>query len=113
MTRCHSKRYTSQSRDQPHDFSCDCQFLPHDFFIHMSVFSKTRFPRDFSMVMTLLRQLLKAYFLSYLTEGKNQALVGALPFCGEYPGPRSEDKFRSSNQMDGISIADGGKMADS
>ena len=48
-----------------------------------------------------------------LTEGKNQALVGALPFCGEYPGPRSEDKFRSSNQMDGISIADGGKMADS
>ena len=48
-----------------------------------------------------------------LTEGKNQALVGALPFCGEHPGPRSEDKFRSSNQMDGISIADGGKMADS
>ena len=48
-----------------------------------------------------------------ITEGKNQALVGALPFCGEYPGPRSEDKFRSSNQMDGISIADGGKMADS
>ena len=47
------------------------------------------------------------------TEGKNQALVGALPFCGEYPGPRSEDKFRLSNQMDGISIADGGKMADS
>ena len=39
--------------------------------------------------------------------------IGALPFCGEYPGPRSEDKFRSSNQMDGISIADGGKMADS
>ena len=47
------------------------------------------------------------------TEGKNQALIGAIPFCGEYPGPRFEDKFRSSNQMDGISIADGGKMADS
>ena len=47
------------------------------------------------------------------TEGKNQALVGALPFCGEYPGPRSEDKFRSSNHMNGISITDGGKMADS
>ena len=47
------------------------------------------------------------------TEGKNQALVGAIPFCGEYPGPRFEDKFRSSNQMDGISIADGGKIADS
>ena len=51
--------------------------------------------------------------LKCVTEGKNQALVGALPFCGEYPGPRSEDKFRSSNQIDGISIADGGKMADS
>ena len=47
------------------------------------------------------------------TEGKNQALVGAIPFCGEYPDPQFEDKFRSSNQMDGISIADGGKMADS
>ena len=51
--------------------------------------------------------------ISLRTEGKNQALVGALPFCGEYPGPRSEDKSRSSNQMDGISIADGGKLADS
>ena len=47
------------------------------------------------------------------TEGKNQTLVGAIPFCGEYPGPRFEDKFRSANQIDGISIADGGKMADS
>ena len=26
---------------------------------------------------------------------------------------RFEDKFRSANQIDGISIADGGKMADS
>ena len=51
--------------------------------------------------------------LQRITEGKNQALVGAIPFCGEYPGPRFEDKFRSSNQMDRISIADGGKMADS
>ena len=48
-----------------------------------------------------------------VTEGKNQTLVGAIPFCGEYPGPRFEDKFRSANQIDGISIADGGKMADS
>ena len=40
-------------------------------------------------------------------------MVGAIPFCGEYPGPRFEDKFRSANQIDGISIADGGKMADS
>ena len=47
------------------------------------------------------------------TEGKNHALVGAIPSCSEYPGPRFEDKFRSSNQMDGISIADRGKMADS
>ena len=47
------------------------------------------------------------------TEGKNQTLVGAIPFCGEYPGPRFDNKFRSANQIDGISIADGGKMADS
>ena len=47
-----------------------------------------------------------------LTEGKNQTLVGAIPFCGEYPGPWFEDKFRSANQIDGISLADGGKMAD-
>ena len=47
------------------------------------------------------------------TEGKNQTLVGAIPFCGEYPGPRFEDKLQSANQIDEISIADGGKMADS
>ena len=34
-------------------------------------------------------------------------------FCGEYPDPRFEDKFRSANQMDEISIADVEKMADS
>ena len=45
------------------------------------------------------------------TEGENQALVRAIPFCGEYPGPQFEDKFRSANQMDGILIAGGGKMA--
>ena len=27
------------------------------------------------------------------TEERNQALVAAIPFCGEYPGPRFEDKF--------------------
>ena len=45
--------------------------------------------------------------------GENQTLVGVIPFCGEHPGPRFEDKFRSANQIDGISIADGGKMSDS
>ena len=45
------------------------------------------------------------------TEVKSQALAGAIPFCGECPGPRSEDKFRSANQMDGISKAGGDKMA--
>ena len=45
------------------------------------------------------------------TEGENQALVGTIPFCGEYPGPRFEDKFRSANQMDGISKDGGDKMA--
>ena len=47
-----------------------------------------------------------------ISRGENQALVGATPFCDEYPGPRFEDKFRSANQIDGISIAEGGKMAD-
>ena len=51
--------------------------------------------------------------MSWDNRGENQALVGAIPFCGEYSGPRFEDKFRSANQMDRISIADGGKMADS
>ena len=45
--------------------------------------------------------------------GENQTLVGAIPFCGEYPGPRFEDKLRSANQIDGISIADGVEIADS
>ena len=45
--------------------------------------------------------------------GENQALVGAISFCDEYPAYRFEEKFRSANQMDGISIADGGKMVDS
>ena len=52
-------------------------------------------------------------FSDRATEGKNQTLVGVIPFCGEYPGPRFDDKFRSANQIDGISIAGGGKMADS
>ena len=46
-----------------------------------------------------------------VNRGKNQALVGAIPFCGEYPGPWSEDKFRAANQMDGISKDGGDKMA--
>ena len=44
-------------------------------------------------------------FPMQVTEGKNQALVGAIQYCGEYPGPRFEEKFRSANQMDGISKA--------
>ena len=61
-------------------------------------------------------KMLKNNFIvndSEKTDGKNQASVGAIPFCSEYPGPRFEDKFRSANQMDGISIAGRGKMADS
>ena len=42
-----------------------------------------------------------------------EKLVATIPFCGEYPGPRFEDKFRSANQMDGISKAGGDKMATS
>ena len=40
-----------------------------------------------------------------LTEGGNQTLVGPIPFCGEHPDTRVEDKFRSANQMNGISTA--------
>ena len=46
------------------------------------------------------------------TEEKNQAMVGAIPYCGEYPGPGFGDKFRSAKQIDGISKAGGDKMAD-
>ena len=42
----------------------------------------------------------------FITKEKNQALVGAIQYCCEYPGPRFEDKFRSANQMDGISKDD-------
>ena len=63
----------------------------------------------FSIVLSLIL----FYKLILITEGKNQALIGAIPFCGEYPGPRLEDKFRLSNQMDEFLIADGGKMAGS
>ena len=45
------------------------------------------------------------------TEGKNQALVEVIPFCGEHPGSWFEDTFRSANEMDGISKAGRGKMA--
>ena len=63
-------------------------------------------PRPQSRIYDVsLRDLLRPW----VTEGKNQTLVGAIPFCGEHPGPRFEDKFRSANQIDGISIADGGK----
>ena len=44
---------------------------------------------------------------------ENKAFVGAIPFGGEYHGSQFEDKFQSANQMDGIVIAGGGKMADS
>ena len=45
--------------------------------------------------------------IAIITEGENQALVEAIPFCGEYPGPWFEDKFRSANQKDRISKAGG------
>ena len=52
-------------------------------------------------------------FLSDFNRGETQALVGAIPFCGEYPGSRFEDKFRSANQIDGNPKAGGDKMAGS
>ena len=58
--------------------------------------------------------VIDSYFIhtkSSIAEGKNQALVGTIPFCGEYLGPRFEDKFRSANQMGAISKDGGDKMA--
>ena len=46
------------------------------------------------------------------TEEENQQMVLAIQFCGEYPGSQFDNKFRSVNQMDGISIAGKGKIAD-
>ena len=69
-------------------------------------------PLEISLILKT-RKFKFGFKYVFTTEGKNQTLVGAIPFCGEYPGPRFEDKFRSANQIDGISIADGGKMADS
>ena len=51
--------------------------------------------------MTVLNRRLAKH-----NRGENQALVGAIPYCGEYPGPLFEDKFRSTDQMDGISKVD-------
>ena len=47
----------------------------------------------------------QGFLLGLYNRGENQALVGAIPFSGEYPDPRFEDKFPSANQMDGISKA--------
>ena len=48
-----------------------------------------------------------------VTEGKNQALFRAIPFCGEYPGPRFEDNFDQPIKRMEFQIAGGGKMGDS
>ena len=45
------------------------------------------------------------------TEGKTRHWLERYQFCGEYPGLRFEDKFRSANQVDGISKTGGDKMA--
>ena len=60
----------------------------------------------FSIFRSSLTFLLTSSVTMTVTEGKNQALFGAIPYCGEYPGPQFEDKFRSANQMGGISKAD-------
>ena len=57
-------------------------------------------------MVTFLWLIKRVYFFDslciYLNRVENQALIGAIPFCGEYPFPRFDDKFRSANQMDGI-----------
>ena len=45
------------------------------------------------------------YFAMKNNRGENQTLVGAMSFCDEYSGPWFEVKFRSANQMYGISKA--------
>ena len=54
-----------------------------------------------------------SFYLMLCNRGEKPGIGWSDTICGEYPDPRFEDKFRSSNQMDGISIADRGKMADS
>ena len=41
-------------------------------------------------------------FQNWQNRGENQTLVRAILFCGDYPVPRFEDKFRPANQIDGI-----------
>ena len=47
------------------------------------------------------------------TDTKTRHWLERYHFVSEYFDPRFEDKFRSANQMDGISIDGGGKIADS
>ena len=103
----------------PHPRECDYHFLPGGRELDKKFCPGGRI-RSFKNIFpgvprggcTQL-ELTETLPFAWYNRGENQALVGAITFCGEYPGPRFEDKFRSSNQVNGISIADGGKMADS
>ena len=56
-------------------------------------------------ILPARQRILIILYITWETEEENQALAGAIPYCDEYPGPRFEDKFRSANQMDGITKA--------
>ena len=79
-----------------------CSSLDH-YFQNTRDFAHRTFNWTSSFLEGLTKTLIELLFS--ITVGKNQALAGAIPDCGEYPGPRFEDKFRSANQMDGISKA--------
>ena len=76
-----------------------------------TVYLGTKFSANEKPLTTSKHICVQVAVMTLTTEEKNQALAGAIPYCGEYPGPRFEDKFRSANQMDGISKAGGDKMA--
>ena len=70
-----------------------------------------RFKNSRFQVLRVCQLVYYAKTVKWQPTGKKQALVGAILFCGEHPGPRFEDKFQSANQMDGISKAGRDKMA--
>ena len=78
------------------------QFLFQELFSHIDKNSGEKFEDMFLVKIASKRTSLRGLYTGK-TKGKNQALVGAIPFCGEYHGPRFEDKFRSANKIDGIS----------
>ena len=95
---------------QPVNLIHDKKFIPIQYrLFFLVVFSSPSRWTNLAVFQTMLKLLLRSQLkitINFITtEGKNQTLVAAIPYCGEYPGPRFEDKFRSANQMGGVSKA--------